>query len=196
MIAIPDSVLKKVMAFVFAKADEVGYLTFTKPQSGVFMDSLVKMPEVGGVLASFMEKGRVKTYIKDAILHDYTDTKKAEQVPTTDDFIRWCQEKYNMKDVVVLDNINKPWTKIMLLVSHSAQTYFVVVDGSYKQWGTAMQKALEYMVGKPFANRIGISVRIVLSLYCKGTPVSHIEKANLSKALEFVGGAFRLYGQI
>lgn len=195
MIVIPDKVLQGVKDFVFAKADEVGYLTYTKPQSSAFMDSLVHMPEVGGVLGSFIEKGKVKTYIKDVILHNYTDNKKAERVPTEKDLICWCQEYYKISDVVMLDNIDQSWKKIMLLFSNSTKTYFVVADGSYKQWGVAMQKALEYIVDKPFANRVGATIRVVLSLYCKGTPVSHVEKIYLNKALEFMGGAFRLYGE-
>ena len=195
MMTIPENVIQEIMTIVYAKADEVGYLTFTKPQSGAFMDVLVQMPEVGGVLSSFMEKGKVKTYIKDAILHDYTDKKKLEQVPNAESFVKWCREKYGMTDVGVMESIDKPWRKIALLISPSTKTYFVIADGSFKQWGVALQKALEYMSDKPFVYRIGNTVRIVLSLYCKGTPLSHIDKTQLAKALAFIGGSYRLYGE-
>lgn len=137
----------------------------------------------------------VKTYIKDAILHDYTDKKKAEQVPTQEVLWEWCKKRLELPDLVLVENINQPWYKIMLFASHSSKTYVVVSDGSYKQWGIAVQKALLYCAEKPFAKKIGVTIRLVLSLYCRGTPVSHIEKEMLATALNFLNGKYRLYGE-
>lgn len=195
MNVIPDDVANKLVEVVCAEAERVGYLNFTKPQSATFMEALVQMPNVGGVLLNYMEKGAVKTYIKDAILHDYTDKKKAEQVPTAETLLEWSKKRFNLPDLALVENINQAWYKIMLFASHSTKSYVVVADGSYKQWGIAVQKALIYCAEKPFAKKIGFTTHLVLSLYCRGTPVSHIEKAILKTALDFLNGAYRLYGE-
>ena len=192
---IPDEVAKAVSDVVWSEADKIGYLTCTKPQSAAFMEALVQMPNVGGVLLNYMQRAVVKTYIKDSILHDYTDKMKASKVPNLETLRDWCRTALAIPDLEVLENIDKPWTKISVFSSIAARTYVVVVDGSFKQWGTALQKALTYMVDKPFATRIGFTVRLGLSLYCKGTPISRIERVELYKALSFIGGIYRLYGE-
>jgi len=195
MNVIPDDVANQLVDVVYKEADRVGYLTFTKPQSAAFMEALVQMPTVGGVLLNYMERAAVKTYVKDSILHDYTDKKKAGQVPTADELLDWCKKKLAMPDLMIVENIDKAWTKIMLFVSHTAKQYVLVADGSYKQWGIAVQKALTYRAGKPFASKEGYTTQLVLSLYCKGTPVSHVEKVALTKALEYLHGHYRFYGE-
>ena len=195
MNVIPANVANKLVEVVYKEADRVGYLTFTKPQSATFMETLVEMPNVGGVLLQYMERAGVKTYIKDSILHDYTDKKKAGQIPSVGVLLEWCREHLSLSDLAIVENVDKPWTKIMLFVSLSAKQYVLIADGSYKLWGTAVQKALTYRADKPFAEKEGYTTKLVLSLYCKGTPISHVERIALAKALEYLNGTYRLYGE-
>lgn len=192
---VPEDALTPITKKVWEEAERIGYLTCTKPQSRIFMETLVQRPDVGGVLANYMDKTAVKTYIKDGILHDYTDAMKAQSVPTKDNLIEWCKNQFNVDDFHVVEHINHDWKKILVLRSDSKDFYIIIVDGSFKQWGIAIQKALEYISDKPFAQQSSMPIHLVLSLYCKRKPVSHIEKMSLTKALSYIGGQYRLYGE-
>ena len=69
---LPADKQKRIRALIFGKADQFGYATSGRIENGRFLDQLVNDPEIGGVLKEYMEKERVRTYIKDAVLNAYT----------------------------------------------------------------------------------------------------------------------------
>jgi len=73
---IPDAVRNSVIQKVFQIADAEGYMTNNRVESTRFIDRLVVKPEVGEVLLGFMEEKKVRTYIKDGILNQYTKLKR------------------------------------------------------------------------------------------------------------------------
>ena len=75
---LPPQVRTKITKLVYEKADEFGYMECDRVQNSQFMDILVEDREVGGVLQQYMQKERVRTYIKDTILNRYT---KDQQSP-------------------------------------------------------------------------------------------------------------------
>lgn len=192
-VCIPVEVLNPIMQRAFKEADKIGYLNCSKPESGKFMEQLEAIPEIGGVLKEYMPKERVIRYIKDAILHDYTDKKKEEAQPPVKDVLEWCRKEFEIPTLQEIEHIKRPYHEVMLFRSTQANTYVVVADGSVMQWETALKKALVYLVDKPFTGQIGTMVRVVLSLYGRFKPVPKGEQVELKKALSLIGGTFRLY---
>lgn len=64
---LPQQVREKLIRIVYKKADEFGYMECDRVTSGQFMDMLVDDQEVGGVIRQYIQKERVRTYIKDTI---------------------------------------------------------------------------------------------------------------------------------
>ena len=60
--SMPKKVRDKIFDTVYKKAEEFGYMSCDRAQSGHFMDLLVDDPEVGLILIDYMPKEKVRTY--------------------------------------------------------------------------------------------------------------------------------------
>ena len=69
---LPADKQRRIKKLIFSRADQFGYATSGRIENGRFLDQLVNDPEIGGVLKEYMEKERVRTYIKDGVLNAYT----------------------------------------------------------------------------------------------------------------------------
>lgn len=69
---LPSEKAKRIKQLIFQRADEFGYATSGRIENGRFLDELVNDPDIGGVLKEYMEKERIRTYIKDGVLNAYT----------------------------------------------------------------------------------------------------------------------------
>jgi len=139
---LPKDKSEKIRKLVFLKADEHGLLISGRVENGKFIDSLVDDPEVGGVLSEYMEKEKVRTYIKDGILNAYTKSKKNEILKGNSP-INTIQSIYSKHT-----NIIHKEHDISVCLSDDDEVY-VVSSGTYLKWETALRKALELIASKP-----------------------------------------------
>ena len=145
-VVLPKDVQKRIKTTIYRKADEFGYATAGRVENGRFMNELMEDPEVGGVLKEYMEKGKIRTYIKDGVLNSYTKAKKKEALTATTpegvvkrlfkesaDIIQTCSGKQAGLYVLRATNGN----------------IFVVSSGTVLKWETALRKALEIIASEP-----------------------------------------------
>lgn len=136
----------KIKALVYKRADEFGYLTSGRKESGQFMDDLVEDPEIGGVLNEYMTKERIRTYIKDGILNAYTKArnKKVLSATTPENVVK---QLYNCEANVIQKGTGKE-SDLYVLRSTEGKI-FVVSGGTVFKWETALRKALEIIAREP-----------------------------------------------
>ncbi|MEI6632825.1 MAG: hypothetical protein WCP22_03290 [Chlamydiota bacterium] len=76
-IKIPKDVREPISARVYELADAHNYLAKGRIENGVFMEQLVAHHEIGDILARYIAKDKIKTYIKDALLNRYAKERRA-----------------------------------------------------------------------------------------------------------------------
>ena len=58
---LPNDLSKAIKKAIYQKADEFGYSTSGRIESGQFLDQLVEDPEIGGRLREYLPKERIRT---------------------------------------------------------------------------------------------------------------------------------------
>lgn len=178
---IPSGVREEIKAAVYAKADEHGYRQTGRVQNGRFMDNLVQDPEVGGKLAQFMPKAKIKTYIKDGILNRYAKDKIADDLSS--DAAEIIQEVLGQGSVEI--EVKK--SKRLSLHRLDDEGLAVLAGGTFLKWETALRKALEYVAGAPGLPPENCDLHIVLILSVGGEPLTTGDIEHLNQALSIVG---------
>jgi hypothetical protein len=151
------------------------------------------MEDIGVVLARYMPRESVRTYIKDAILNRYSKDKHKDAKPTN---LRAVIK--NAFDVDTADIGDTGTTDIALWKSVDKKLpdqFVVVADGTYLKWETALRKALLYPVGKPFASRTNNKIFILLILFARKKRVTDADKKHLQKALGVCNAVAHIYGE-
>lgn len=143
---LPQQVREKIICIVYRKADEFAYMECDRVKNGQFMDILVEDPDVGGVLRQYMQKERIRTYIKDTILNRYTKdaTSKTLSSKTPEQTI---QEEYG-EDANVIQRIKGTAYDCHVLRSEAGNIY-IVSEGTFLKWETALRKGLEVIANEP-----------------------------------------------
>lgn len=188
-----DSVTsKKIKDSVYLKADEFEYLKRSRTDNGKFIDSLVSAPEVGVVLANFMSKSEIRTYIKDAILNRYSKDKTIESRPNN--LIEVIYNKLGIK-TILLEKDSRSGIELYKCEDYSQDVYVVVVDGTYMKWETALKKALMYAPRiKIVQAGLGAKVKIILSVFAQGKSISRTEISYINTALQDYEILLHVYG--
>lgn len=141
-----DAQQKRIKKAIYKKADEFGYMTSGRIESGRFMDELVEDPEIGGVLKEYMSKERIRTYIKDGVLNAYTKAKnkKALSGVTPENTVK---RLFN-DSAAVIQKCSGKNSGVFVLRSEDGKL-FVVSGGTALKWETALRKALEIIAREP-----------------------------------------------
>lgn len=137
---LPNNIRDEIHSRVFQLADDEGYLTNSRTQNANFIERLVQHPEVGRVLAEFMEDRKVRVYIKDAILNRYAKARRnvdPERLPT-----------------ILADRIGGSVAKLeedesVFLFCSTNGDFLVVGLGTLVKWETALRKLLLFIGRKP-----------------------------------------------
>jgi hypothetical protein len=61
-------------------ADEIGWLNLSPSEKSKHYEAWTRTPEIGGVVGRFMDSGKVRVYIKDTLLKDYTGHRLADEM--------------------------------------------------------------------------------------------------------------------
>ena len=187
---LPSQIQKLIKQRVFELAEEQKYLLRSKNDNKAFLDNMVAKPDVGGLLNSYMDKGEIRTYIKDSILNQYPKYKAQESRPKN------IGELINTKmglSVCLIEGEER--SGVLLFRVQGMQHFVIVADGTVMKWETALKKAMVYAIGKPFAEREGVVVDILLTLYARERKLPPGELLLLEKTLSRCNASAHVYGE-
>ena len=177
---LPSKKRREIFDAIYKKADAFGYMECGRIDSGRFMDELVEDPEIGGKLADYMQKERIRTYIKDTVLNRYTKKKKEEALAllTPEKTIK---EVYGV-DAAFIDKIALKGNRLDILRSEDG-CIFVVSNGTALKWETALRKALETIANKPNLTVDNKAPFVCLKLSVPGQMLTDADKKLIRDAL-------------
>lgn len=181
---LPSKKKKQIETLIYARADDVGYRTLSRPESSQFLDSLVEDAAIGGVLREYYPKENVRTYIKDGILNAYMKrfTKDAlDEVSPTDTI----QQIYGVSSSVIQQCTGKD-ARVSVSRSDDGRI-FVVSGGTVLKWETALRKALELIARESGLSVGGKTPEICLHLVATNNSLTMADKKHITTALGAVG---------
>ncbi len=186
---LPSKIQKLIRERVYAAADKANYLQSSRTDNAVLLENLCADESVGGVVAQYVPKDKVRTYIKDAVLNRYAKQHKATQRPTQDDQIAFCSGQFQVSNFSILEEQKN----LLVLKSQSAPIFVVLVEGTMLKWESALRKGLLYIAGHPLGKNRANTVHIVLSLFAGNTAMTPSDKKLLQSALDRAGAVAYLW---
>lgn len=187
---LPEHISKEIKERVFLEADRTNYLARNTSDNNLFINNLVTMPEVGGRLSQYISKTKVRTYIKDGILHRYSEQKAKKNRPVELEPIIKELTQIN-SSFIELDKKSQ----ISVFKSINENYFIIVADGTMLKWETALRKSLLYITAKPLGNQKDVKIRIILTLFARHQKVSPSDMRHLQKALLICNAIPYVYGE-
>ncbi len=174
---IPTEVSSQLEAETYRLCEEYNYGACDRTQSGKLLDLMNEMDSIGGILREYMSKEKVRTYIKDVLVHNYAVSKRSVLLDGSDDFAK----KYFDSD-----NYRKSGTKQKPIYVLS-NVVLIVANGTMLKWETALRHALESRYGFLTQNKQGdLKLVVVIRLsYPKGK-YAESDFIALRKTLEMI----------
>jgi hypothetical protein len=179
-----DAQQKKIKKAIYKKADEFGYMTSGRIESGRFMDELVDDPDIGGVLKEYMTKERIRTYIKDGVLNAYTKAKNRSALSTTTP--EATVENLFSLSASIIQRCNGKNSGVFVLRAENG-SIFVVSSGTTLKWETALRKALELIAREPRLSVEGKTPFICLQLSEASQELTEADRNHIRTALNAIG---------
>ena len=179
---LPVAIRNAVREAVYRKADKFGYTHTSRRDSGVFMDNLVEDKDVGKVLADYIPRADIKTYIKDAVLNRYAKEKKGEILPSDSESVLAMIRSIRKQDATVIAR-----NKSVYLFRLEDKDLLLVAQGTLLKWETALRKALEFVAKAPGLPPKDVDLHILLNIAVLGRPLTQADRDHLRAALRFVG---------
>lgn len=75
---IPTQVREELKRRLWEEADRIGWANLSAPEKAKRYEQWTMEPSIGGLLARYMDKGRVRVYLKDSLLKGYARTRLAD----------------------------------------------------------------------------------------------------------------------
>ncbi len=186
--SIPRAKLETIRAKTFAILDERQYLSQSRKENGKLMDELVNHPEIGGIIASYMPKAAVKTYIKDALINAYSKKENAKSISTDA-----VETRLSVHEGSPVHLIEGSYNKKVLFLRADNGTLIVAGVGLISKWETALRKALEFIERAPKLPPTAGKLKICLLLTMKGKSLTDSEKAHISNTLSLVNVSVEIF---
>ncbi len=70
--SLPPQVREELQIKLYAIADSIGWANLSAVAKAKHYEDWTRNSDIGGVLARYMDKGKVRVYLKDTLLKDYT----------------------------------------------------------------------------------------------------------------------------
>lgn len=177
---LPSKLAKAVKEEVFRQADEFDYCSRNRIENGEFMDRLLEDPKVGGVICDYMERDKVRTYIKDGILNAYAKKYNKQKMMqfSAEDIVR------KLYSVEATQIESKNGIDVCCI---EGKVLYVVSQGTALKWETALRKGLEYVAVLPASNNKRVKVHICLKLAVANNSMAESDKDQLEKILNLIG---------
>ena len=178
---LPSEKAKRSKQLIFQRADEFGYATSGRIENGRFLDELVNDPDIGGVLKEYMEKERIRTYIKDGVLNAYTKklTKAALAMNSPAAIV---QSVYAVEAVEI-----QTYEQVTVLRAPETGAIYVISKGRVLKWETALKKALELIAREPNLVSEDSAPDICLHLAMLNSSLTDSEKDFIRTSLSIIG---------
>ena len=179
---VPKHVADDIKKKTFRILDERNYLGQSRQENGKLMSELVSMPEIGAVLAEYLPKSAIKTYIKDAIINAYAKAAYAKSLS-----VSIVEEKISQQEGVKVNWVEGKCSDKLLFLRAENGDLFVAGIGTVTKWETSLRKALEFIEKAPNLPPKDCSLKIylVLSSLEKNIPQSDLD--HIVKSLQFIG---------
>lgn len=176
-VKLPKELQKSIRDAIYKRADEFGYAFRNRIENGSFMTALIADREIGGKLAEYMHRDTIKTYIKDAVLNQYTKgiVKNSLTKIGSVDLVR---KVFNEEAVEVS-------SRAPVNICANKDKIFIISAGTVAKWESALRKAIETASKLP--NEDNKQILICLKLASKGEATSKGDKSLISKGLSFIG---------
>lgn len=75
---VPDHIRKDLRRRLWGLADEVGWTDLSPSAKSSHYENWTRDPDIGGRLSRFMDRSRVRVYLKDTLLKEYTRTRSGD----------------------------------------------------------------------------------------------------------------------
>jgi hypothetical protein len=70
--SLPEGIREEVRGRLWRIAESIGWAYLSPGAKARYYEGWTRDPEIGGVLGRYMDKGKVRVYLKDTVLKDYT----------------------------------------------------------------------------------------------------------------------------
>lgn len=140
---IPAELATSMRKIVFRKADEICYLSQDRVRNRHFLTALQDDCEVGVVLAEYMPKAEVRTYIKDGILNKYSKLKSKKAFDDIGDLSEVLKAHYGK-----LAELIEERQRVSLWKLHG-HGWLITSVGNFAKWETAIKSAVQFIAKSP-----------------------------------------------
>jgi hypothetical protein len=172
----------EVRKAIYERADTVDYMHKSRRENGVFMDNLVRDSAVGGILSQYLEKERIRTYIKDGVLRVYTKEKRESALPSEPKDMLPIVEALYGQGIFEIDNNND-----VFLLRLKNSDLLLVAMGTLLKWETALRKALDFIAKSPGLPPADAKLNILLIIAVLNRPITASDREHLISALDYIG---------
>jgi hypothetical protein len=189
-ISIPNNKRQEIRKIAYKALDDADYLAMSQEQASEFMNLLLNRQDIGGELAKYIKRERIRTYIKDSVVNNYSKEKTKEAIPKDPRpilkslFDIRAEESHKEAGLQLYKSIN----------ADKPNEYVVISEGTILKWETALRKALLFISAKPFSKSAS-DVHILLLLFAQHKPLTLSDKNNLETALIRCGAKPYIFGE-
>lgn len=178
---LPKQVRDEVSGLVEARADAHSYMSRSRTENREFMQLLTDDPAIGGRLADFMPKEKVRTYIKDSILNAYAKRKSYGRGRLNYESL---MSNHYREPISVIETSGGTLTP--LIIARGEQTGFIVAKvGSVLKWETAVRHVAEFLVRSSVLGGQS-SIRRVVILQGDHSASNSAQRVALGEALKML----------
>jgi hypothetical protein len=179
MTRLPSRVAAEMQDTIDRKADEFGYLTRNRVENGQFLEQMVAEPTVGGRLIEYMDISKVKTYIKDKLLNQYS--KKHRPLPRD---IKHILAPTHGESLVEI----KYWNEDHVSLHRANETDLLLVARiAFNKWETGLRKLVMYAPQFHGSKQEKEILRLILIIFLHGNSINGADRANITKGLNLLG---------
>lgn len=185
-VKMPREVITELRALIYQRLDAVNYLAQGRVENGRFMEQLARDPLIGGRIAQYTGKEKVKTYIKDAVINRYAKERTRPPSDLSLAVAGVVGEK--------VSKIDEGGEKGISIYRGDGGVLVVVSCGRLLKWETALRKLLEYLGrnrGRLGHDSAGGTV-MMLVLMTGGQRISSADKELLERSLGAIQVKVRL----
>jgi len=177
-VVIPPTVKAQVVSRVREQLEEAGYFSQGLFNSTVMLDDMAADSQIGGVLAQYMRKDKVRTYIKDCIIGKYAKKKNGELLSTE-------RLKFELEKREGTVSLHAEKNQVVTFINENDGCFIFAAKGTVLKWESALRKVLELRV-QIDAGQEGMQVKTYLFLSNTGRTLTDGERQNLNRTLGLV----------
>ncbi len=177
-VVIPPAVKAQLVSRIREQLEEEGYFSQGLFNSTVMLDEMAADPQIGGVLAQYMRKDKVRTYIKDCIIGKYAKKKNGELLSTEK-----VQYELERREGPLLLQTDK--NQVVTFITETDGVIIFAAKGTVLKWESALRKVLEKRALIDTEQET-MQVKMYLFLSNTGRLLTDSERENLRKTLGLV----------